>query len=90
MRKLVCSISLSLDGYVRAAGDPDRVVPDEERNRHFDDIERETDTLLDACRMNDLMAGYWPTADEDPSAQPGRGTVRIGGLRIARHWHWQG
>ena len=69
MRKLVYATSLSLDGYIDAeAGDPSWVVPDEELHRHFNDIEREIDTLLYGRRMYELMAGYWPTADQDPSA----------------------
>jgi dihydrofolate reductase len=69
MRKLVYSTSLSLDGYIDSvAGDPDWVVPDEELHRHFNDVEREIDTLLYGRHMYELMAGYWPTADQDPSA----------------------
>ena len=69
MRKLVYSTSLSLDGYIDAAvGDASWVIPDEELHRHFNDIEREIDTLLYGRRMYELMAGYWPTADQDPSA----------------------
>ena len=69
MRKLVYATSLSLDGYIDTdAGDPSWVVPDEELHRHFNEIERETDTLLYGRRMYELMAGYWPTADQDPSA----------------------
>ena len=69
MRKLVYATSLSLDGYIDAeVGDPSWVVPDEELHRHFNDIEREIDTLLYGRRMYELMAGYWPTADKDPSA----------------------
>ena len=69
MRKLVYSTSLSLDGYIDSTvGDPGWVVPDEELHRHFNDIERETDTLLYGRRMYEIMAGYWPMADQDPSA----------------------
>lgn len=65
MRKLVYSTSLSLDGYIdSAAGDPSWVVPDEELHRHFNDVEREVDTLLYGRRMYEIMAGYWPTADQ--------------------------
>jgi hypothetical protein len=49
-------------------GDPSWVVPDEELHSHFNDVEREMDTLLYGRRMYELMAGYWPTADQDPSA----------------------
>ena len=69
MRKLVYSTSLSLDGYIdSAADDPSWMVPDEELHKHFNDVERETDTLLYGRHMYELMAGYWPTADQDPSA----------------------
>src|SRR5512134_2361818 len=69
MRKLVYSASLSLDGYIdSAAGDPSWVVLDRELHRHFNDVEREIDTLLYGRRMYEIMAGYWPTADQDPSA----------------------
>lgn len=69
MRKLVYSTSLSLDGYIDApGGDPSWVFPDEELHRHFNDVEREIDTLLYGRRMYELMVAYWPTADQDPSA----------------------
>ena len=69
MRKLIYSTSLSLDGYIdAAAGDPSWVFPDEELHRHFNDLERDTDTLLYGRRMDELMVGFWPTADQEPSA----------------------
>lgn len=69
MRKLVYSTSLSLDGCIDAsAGDPSWVFPDEELHSHFNEVEREIDTLLYGRRMYELMADFWPTADQDPSA----------------------
>jgi dihydrofolate reductase len=69
MRKLVYSTSLSLDGYIDSArGDPGWVAPDDELHSHFNDVEREVDTLLYGRRMYEIMAGYWPTADQDPLA----------------------
>ena len=69
MRRLVYATSLSLDGYIDAvSGDPSWVIPDEELHRHFNDLEREVDTLLYGRRMYELMAGYWPTAADDASA----------------------
>jgi dihydrofolate reductase len=69
MRKLVYSTSLSLDGYIDSTnGDPGWMVPDEELHQHFNDVEREIDTLLYGRRMYELMASYWPTADQEPSA----------------------
>jgi len=43
-------------------------VPDEELHQHFNDLERQTDTLLYGRTMYEIMAGFWPTADQDPSA----------------------
>lgn len=68
MRKLIYSTSLSLDGYIDSATDPSWVVPDEELHQHFNDIERKIDTLLYGRHMYEIMAGYWPTADQDPAA----------------------
>ncbi len=69
MRKLVYSTSLSLDGYIDSpAGDPSWLVPDEELHKHFNDLEREIDTLLYGRHMYELMVAYWPTADQDPLA----------------------
>lgn len=63
--------SLSLDGHIDAAtGDAGWLVPDEELHRHFNDLEREIDTHLYGRRMYELMAAYWPNADENPSAPP--------------------
>jgi dihydrofolate reductase len=69
MRRIIYTTSLSLDGYIDVANaDPDWVVPDEELHRHFNDIEREIDTMLYGRHMYELMAGYWSTADQDPDA----------------------
>jgi dihydrofolate reductase len=69
MRKLIYSTSLSLDGYIDStSGDPGWGVPDVELHKHFNDMEREIDTLLYGRRMYEIMADYWPTADQDPSA----------------------
>ena len=71
MRKVVFTTSLSLDGYIEAtAGDSGWDFPDEELHRHFNDLERECDTLLYGRRMYELMVAFWPTADQDPLAPP--------------------
>jgi dihydrofolate reductase len=68
MRKLIYSASLSLDGYVDSTtGDLSWGMPDEELHKHFNDFERETDTVLYGRRMYELMTDFWPTADQDPS-----------------------
>jgi dihydrofolate reductase len=71
MRKVIYATSLSLDGYIDATrGDPDWMFPDEELHRHFNELEAATDTHLYGRRMYELMAAFWPTADEDPAAPP--------------------
>jgi len=71
MRQVIYATSLSLDGYIEAAsGDLSWSNPDEELHRHFNELEREMDTHLYGRRMYELMAAYWPTADENPSALP--------------------
>lgn len=69
MRKLIYATSLSLDGYIAEnTGGPEWVFPDEELHRYFNDLERENGTQLYGRRMYELMADYWPTADQNPSA----------------------
>jgi dihydrofolate reductase len=69
MRKLVYSTSLSLDGYIAAAsGDPRWVVPGDELHAHFNDVERDTGTVLYGRTMYEIMAGFWPTAADESDA----------------------
>ena len=85
MGKLVYSTSLSLDGYIDAtAGDPSWVFPDEELHRHFNDVERETDTLLYGRRMYELMVEFWPTADQDRSGPASLSSTPDSGSRSKR------
>ncbi|HUG15083.1 MAG TPA: dihydrofolate reductase family protein [Thermomicrobiales bacterium] len=68
MRKVIYSMLVSLDGYIEAPGhDISWTNPDEELHRHFNELERETDTHLFGRRMYETMAAYWPTADRDTS-----------------------
>jgi dihydrofolate reductase len=66
---LIYSMSVSLDGYVEtAAGSLDFVHVDDELHAFFNDEARPLSAMLHGRRMYELMAGYWPTADQDPSA----------------------
>jgi len=71
MGKLVYLMNVSLDGYVETR---DRGLEwslvDEEVHTWFNDQTRSTDAFLYGRRINDLMAGYWPTSDTDPNATP--------------------
>jgi dihydrofolate reductase len=69
MGKLIYSLNVSLDGFVET---PDHGLDwanvDEELHTWFNDQARAVDASLYGRRMYQLMADYWPTADEDPSA----------------------
>ena len=71
MSKVIYSLSVSLDGYIESpTGSIDFTSPDEELHAFFNDETRGMGTLLHGRRTYELMASYWPTADEDPSAPP--------------------
>jgi len=62
-------MSVSLDGFIEDPhGKIDWSFPDEELHRFFNDQEREIDIHLYGRRMYEIMAGYWTTADTNPSA----------------------
>jgi dihydrofolate reductase len=71
MRKIVFMMSVSLDGYFEG---PDHdlgwhLVSDEVM-RHFNEWLGAAGGFLDGRVTYELMAGYWPTADQDPAASP--------------------
>jgi dihydrofolate reductase len=69
MRKIIYSLSVSLDGYMEAPdGDISWTYIDEELHQHFNEQESKTGVALYGRRMYELMSAYWPTVEEDPSA----------------------
>jgi dihydrofolate reductase len=65
-RSLIFSMQMSLDGYIAGPkGELDWHRVDEELHRHFNEQERRTDVALYGRRLYELMAAYWPSADED-------------------------
>ena len=69
MGKLIYSMNVSLDGYVETPEHSlDWANVDEELHSWFNDRAREVEASLYGRRMYELMAGYWPTAESDPSA----------------------
>lgn len=80
MGRLVYSMSVSLDGFVET---PSRslewVLVDEELHSLFNEEARAMSAFLYGRRMYELMGGYWPTAEADPSATPAM-------LEFARIW----
>ena len=68
MRKLIYSMTVSLDGFIAGPdGEIDWSPPDEERHRFHNQQTWETGAHLCGRRLYEVMA-YWETADENPSA----------------------
>jgi dihydrofolate reductase len=69
MRRVIYGMMVSLDGFVETPNrEIDWIVIDEELHKYVNDQESAVDTYLYGRRMYQLMADFWPTADEDPSA----------------------
>ncbi|MFD0022332.1 dihydrofolate reductase family protein [Streptomyces sp. NPDC058382] len=68
MRKIIYSMSMSLDGYVEG---PDREIDwhmvDDELHRYFNERIAAMGAILSGRVTHELMAGFWPTADQDPA-----------------------
>ncbi len=69
MGKLIYLLNVSLDGFVET---PDHGLDwanvDEELHTWFNNQTTALDATLYGRRMYEVMAAYWPTADDDPSA----------------------
>jgi len=71
MGKLIYGFNVSVDGYVAdARGNIDWSEPSDELHQYWNDFERETALSFYGRRLYELMAAYWPTADEAPDAAP--------------------
>lgn len=67
MRRLTCSMGVSLDGYIVGPdGRFDWTAPDEELFRFATDEVRQLGVHLLGRRLYETMS-YWETADQDPS-----------------------
>jgi dihydrofolate reductase len=71
MRKVIFSMGVSLDGYIE---DRNREIdwsgPDDELHQFHNDHVRAAGAQLYGRRLYELMAEFWPTADEDPAVTP--------------------
>jgi len=69
MRKIILTMSVSLDGFIEG---PDRQIDwhmvDDELHSHFNEQLRAMGAFLSGRVTYELMAGFWPTADSDPSS----------------------
>jgi dihydrofolate reductase len=71
MRKIILMMSLSLDGYFEGPeADLGWQMVDEALHRHFNEELGAMGAFLEGRVNYELMAGFWPTADRDPSSTP--------------------
>ena len=71
MRKIILQLNMSLDGYFEGpARELDWHLVDQELHQHFNDELASMSAFIDGRINYELMAQYWPHADEDPSASP--------------------
>jgi dihydrofolate reductase len=71
VKRVITMMSVSLDGFIEG---PDREIDwhlvDDELHGHFNDELATMSAFLDGRVTYELMAGFWPTADEDPANGP--------------------
>ncbi|HEX2810011.1 MAG TPA: dihydrofolate reductase family protein [Kineosporiaceae bacterium] len=71
MRKIILMMSVSLDGFFEGPNrELDWHLVDDELHSHFNQQLGVMGAFLDGRVTYELMAGYWPTADADPSSTP--------------------
>src|ERR671937_105530 len=71
MRKVVLFMSVSLDGFMEGPNrELDWHLIDDELHTHFNDVLGRMGAFLSGRVTYELMAGFWPTADQDPSSTP--------------------
>ena len=71
MRKIVFTMGMSLDGFMEG---PNREIDwhlvDDELHQHFNDRFATAGAFFEGRVTYELMEEFWPTADEDPDAEP--------------------
>ena len=69
MRKIIFMMSVSVDGFFEGPNhELDWQTVDDELHRHFNEQLGAMGAFLDGRVTYELMAGFWPTADRDPSS----------------------
>jgi len=69
MRNIVYMMSVSLDGFIEGPKrELDWQLIDHELHRHFNELLAGSGAFLSGRVTYELMAGFWPTADADPSS----------------------
>ncbi|GGS29784.1 dihydrofolate reductase family protein [Actinokineospora fastidiosa] len=71
MGRLTYGMNVSVDGYI---ADPNGEIgwsdPDDELHQYWNDQVRDTEVALYGRKLYELMAAYWPTADQEPDVTP--------------------
>lgn len=71
MMRVVFGLNVSLDGFMEGPnGELEWSFPGEELHRYFNKLAEQSDLYLYGRRIYELMAEYWPMADERPGAPP--------------------
>jgi dihydrofolate reductase len=71
MRKIILMMQVSLDGFIEGPGrDISWHRVDDELHRHFNEELRTMGAFLSGRVTHELMADFWPTADQDPASTP--------------------
>jgi len=69
MRKIILMMSVSVDGFIEGPGrEIDWHMVDDELHSHFNEQLGAMGAFLSGRVTYELMAGFWPTADQDPSS----------------------
>jgi len=92
MKKVICQLSVSLDGYIEG---PNREIDwhlvDDEFNAYAVQMLRASDVLIMGRKTYDLMAGYWPTAADSDLAVKDKmnSTPKLVFSRTLKRLEWQ-
>src|SRR6267378_3241573 len=69
MRKIILMMSVSVDGFFEGPNrELDWHMVDDELHSHFNEQLSAMGAFLNGRVTHELMAGFWPTADSDPSS----------------------
>lgn len=69
MRRIVLMMSISVDGFIEGPQrEIDWHVVDDELHWHFNTVLGAMSAFLSGRVTHELMAGYWPTADQEPDS----------------------
>ena len=69
MGKLIYNLNVSVDGFIETPDhDLDWATVDDELHGWFNDQTRELDATLYGRRLYEVMAGYWPTGEDNPES----------------------